>query len=76
MGGACGTYRGEEGVYRILVGDPEGKRPLERPRLRWEDNIVLDLHEVECGGMDRNELAQDRDMCWAPVNAVMDLLVP
>ena len=49
------------GVYRVLVGKPEGKRPLGRPRRRWEDNIKMDLREVECGGMDWIELAQDRD---------------
>ena len=49
------------GVYRVLVGKPEGKRPLGRPRRRWEDNIKMDLQEVGCGGMDLIELAQDRD---------------
>ena len=49
------------GVYRVLVGKPEGKRPLGRPRHRWEDNIKMDLQEVGCGGMDWIELAQDRD---------------
>ena len=48
------------GVYRVLVGKLEGKRPLRRPRLRWEDNIKMDLQEVGCGGMDWIELAQDR----------------
>ena len=49
------------GVYRVLVGKPEGKRPLRRPRRRWEDNIKMDLQEVGCGGMDWIDLAQDRD---------------
>jgi len=49
------------GVYRVLVGNPEGKRPLGRPRHRWEDNITLYLQEVGCGGMDWIELAQDSD---------------
>jgi hypothetical protein len=49
------------GVYRGLVGKPEGKRPLGRPRRRWEDNIMMDLQEVGCGGMDWIEMAQDRD---------------
>ena len=49
------------GVYRVLVGIPEGKRELGRPRLRWEDNIKMDLQAVECWGMDWIELAQDRD---------------
>jgi len=50
-------------VYRVLVGKPQGKRPLGRPRHRWEDNIKMDLQEVGCGGMDWIELAQDRDRC-------------
>ena len=64
------------GVYRVLVGKPEGKRPLGRPRHRWEENIKMDLQEVGCGGMDWIELAQDRDRWWALVNAVMNLWVP
>ena len=64
------------GVYRVLVGKPEGKRPLGRPRLRWEDNIKMGLQEVGCGGMDWIELAQDRDRWRALVNAVMNLRVP
>ena len=64
------------GVYRVLVGKPEGKRPLGRPRRRWEDNIKMDFQEVGCGGMDWIELAQDRDSWRALVNAVMNLLVP
>ena len=56
------TRMGEwRGVYRVLVGRPEGKRPLGRPRRRWEDNIKMDLQEVECRVMDRIELAQDKD---------------
>ena len=60
MGGACSTYGERRGVYRVLVGKPEGKRPLRRLRLRWEDNIKLDLQLVGCGGMDWIELVQDR----------------
>ena len=56
-------------------GKPEGKRPLGRPRCRWED-IKMDLQEVGCGGADRIELAQDRDRWRAHVNAVMNLRVP
>ena len=65
-------------VYRVLVGKPEGTRPLGRPRRRWVDNIKMDLQEVGCGGMDWLELAQDRDRDrWrALVNAVMKLGVP
>jgi len=71
------VHMGEgRGVYRVLVGIPEGKRPLGRPRRRWEDNIKMDLQEVGCGGMDWIELAQDRDRWWALVNAVMNLQVP
>jgi hypothetical protein len=64
------------GVYRVLVGKPEGKRPLGRLRHRWEDNIKMDLQDVGCGGMDWIELAQDRDRWQALVNAVMNLRVP
>ena len=64
------------GVYRILVGRPEGKRPLEIPSRRWEDNIKMDLQEVGCGDMDWIELAQDRDRWRALVSTVMNLRVP
>jgi hypothetical protein len=64
------------GVYRVLVGKPEGKRPLVRPRHRWEDSIKLYLQEVGCGGMDWIELAEDRDRWLARVNAAMNLRVP
>jgi hypothetical protein len=50
IGGACSTYGEKRGVYRVLVGKPEGKRPLGRPRRRWEDNIKLDLQELGCAG--------------------------
>jgi hypothetical protein len=63
-------------VYRVLVGKPEGKRALGRPRCRWEDNIKMDLQEVGCGGMDWIGLGQDRDRWRALVNAVMNLGVP
>jgi hypothetical protein len=70
------TRMGEErGVYRVLVGKPEGNRPLGRPRRRWEDNIRMDLQEVGGGGMDWIGLAQDRDRWRALVNAVMNLRV-
>ena len=64
------------GVYRVLVGKPEGKRPLGRPRRRWEDNIKMDLQEVGCGVMDWVELAEDRERWRALVNAVMNHRVP
>ena len=60
----------------VLVGKPERKRPLGRPRLRWEDNIKMELQEVGYGGMDWFDLAQDRDRWSALVNAVMNLRVP
>jgi len=63
-------------VYRVLVGQPEGRRLLGRPRRRWEDNIRMDLREVGCGGMGLMELAQDRDRWCALVSAVMNLRVP
>jgi hypothetical protein len=63
------------GVYRVLVGKPEGKRPLGRPRRRWEDNIKMDLQEVGCEGMKWIDLAQDRDRWRVLVNAVMNLRV-
>jgi hypothetical protein len=63
------------GTYWVLVGKPKGKRPLGRPRHRWEDNIKI-IQEVGCGGMDWIQLAQDRDRWWALINAVIDLRVP
>jgi hypothetical protein len=63
-------------VYRVWVGKHQIKRLLVRPRRRWEDNIKVDLRDVECGGMDRIDLAQDRDQWWALVNAIMNLQFP
>ena len=69
--------RGEErGVYRVLVGKPEGRRPLRRPRRRWVDNIRMDLQDMGCGYMDWIGLAQDRDRWRTLVSAVMNLRVP
>jgi hypothetical protein len=67
------------GVYRVLVRKPEGKTPLGRPRPRWQgnnSNNKMDLQELGCGGMDRIELAQDRDRWRVLVNGVMNLQVP
>ena len=68
---------GEEmGVYRVLVGKPEGRSPLGRPRRRWVNNIRMDLQEVGCGYMDWIGLAQDRDKWRTLVSAVMNVRVP
>jgi hypothetical protein len=75
MGGACSADGEEKGVYRVLVGKPEGKRPLRRPGRKWEYNIRMDLQEVGCGGIDWIELAQGTDRWQAIVNAVMNLRV-
>jgi len=64
------------GVYRVLVGKPEGRISLGKPRYRWGDNIRMDLQEVGCGYMDWIGLAQDRDRCRTLVSAVMNLRVP
>jgi len=64
-------------IYRVLVGKPERKKPLKKPKFRWEDtNIKMDLHEVEHGGMAWIKLAHDRDRWQALVNMVMNLWVP
>jgi hypothetical protein len=71
------AHMGERrGMYRVLVGKHEGKRPLGKPGHRWEDNIKMDLKEVGCGGMDWIELPEDRDIWRALMNAVMNLQVP
>ena len=64
------------GEYRVLVGKLEGKRPLGRPMHKWEDNIMMDLQVVGCGGMDWIDVAQDRNMCRALASAVMNPRVP
>ena len=70
---ACMGERG--GVYRVLVGKTEGKRPLGRPRLRWEGNMKMDIHEVGCWGMGWIKLTQDRDRWQALVNEAVNLRV-
>jgi hypothetical protein len=65
----------ERKVYKVLVGNPEGKKPLGRPRRRWEDEIRIDLREIGLGGVDWIRLAQDRDWWRAVVSAAMNLRV-
>ena len=74
--GHVARMREGRGVYRVFVGKLEGKRPLGRPRRRWEDNIKMHLRDVGCGCVDWMELAQDRDRWSALVSAVMNLRVP
>jgi hypothetical protein len=74
--GHVARMREKRNVYRLLVGKPEGRRLLGRPRRRWVDNIKMDLLEIGWGGVDWIGLAQDRNKWRALVNAVMNLLVP
>jgi hypothetical protein len=76
MGGACRTNGWERSAYRLLVGKPEGKRQLLRPRCRWVDNIRVDVGEVGWGNVDWIDLAQDRNRWRALVNSVLNLRVP
>ena len=76
MGWACGSYGGGEGAYKLLVGGPEEKSPLGRPRRRWVYKIRMDLQQVGCGYVDWIGLAQDRDGWRKLVNALMNLRVP
>jgi hypothetical protein len=73
---ACNTPGMKRNACRVLVGKPEGKRPLGRPKRRWEDSIKIDLREIGWGGMDCTDLAQDRDQWRALVSTVMNLRVP
>ena len=75
MGWVCGAYGRGEGVYRVLVGKPEGRIPLGRPRRRWVDNIRMDLQEMGCGYMDWIGLDQDRERWRTLVSEVMNLRV-
>jgi hypothetical protein len=76
MGRACSTNGVEYEAYSILMGKPEGKRPLGRPICWWVDNIKMDLREIGWGDMDWIDLAEDRDQWRALVNTVMNLRVP
>jgi hypothetical protein len=76
VGRACSTCGERRGALRVLLGKPEGRRPLEKPRHKWEDNIKMDLQAVGGGIIEWIDLAQDRDRWWALVNAVMNLRVP
>jgi hypothetical protein len=76
VGGTCSTHGVGRGVYRVLVGRPEGKGPLSRPRRRWEDNIKMDLREKGIDGENWIQLAQDRVQWRAFVSTVMNLRVP
>ena len=71
MGRTCRNIRGRKGASRVLMGKSDIKRPLGRPKSRWEDHIKVDLQEVGYGGMDRIDLAQDRDRQRARIKAVM-----
>jgi hypothetical protein len=77
VGGACSAHGGEtRNAYRLFVGKPDGKRPLGRPRYKWEDNIKMHLVVVGFGGVDWSGVVQDRDGWIALVNAVINLRVP
>jgi hypothetical protein len=76
MGGSCSTYGGKEECFRLLVGKPEGKRPLERPRRMWVDNIMIDLGGVGWGDVDWTGLSKNRNRWRALVNSVLNLRVP
>jgi hypothetical protein len=76
MGGACSTNGEKRNAYRILVGKPEGKRPVGRSRRWWVDNINMDLRELGWDGVDWMHMAQDRDQWRALVNTVLNLRVP
>jgi hypothetical protein len=76
VGWTCGTHGEGRGAYRVLVGRPEGMRPLGRPRRRWEDIVKMDLGEIGIDGAKWIRLAQDRVQWRAFVNTVMNLRVP
>jgi hypothetical protein len=76
VGRACSTKGENRNAYKILMGNPEEKRPLGRPKRRWVHNIKIGLREIGWDGMDWIDLARDRDQWRALVNAVMNLRVP
>jgi hypothetical protein len=76
MGRACSTHGEDKEAYKVLVGKTEGRRPLGRPRCKWDDNMKIDLREIGWGGMVWIDLTQDRDQWRALVNTVMNLQVP
>jgi hypothetical protein len=76
MGRTCRTHGEKRNAYWISVGKSDGKRPLGRPKSKWEDNIKMDLREIGCGRKEWIDLAQDRDRWRALVNTVMNLRVP
>jgi hypothetical protein len=76
MGGACSVHGERRGLYKFMMGKPEGEPPLRSHRRRWEDNKKMDLQEVECGSVDWIDLAPDRERWRAIVHAVMNLRVP
>jgi hypothetical protein len=76
MDAPCSTNGEKRNTYRLLVGKPQGKRPLERPRCRWVDNIRMDLEEVGWGDVDWIGLAKDRNRWRALSNSVLNLRVP
>jgi hypothetical protein len=76
VGTTCSKNGEKRTVYRILVGKPEGKKPLGRPRCRFLDNIKMDLRDIGWDGVDRIDRAQDRDQWRALVNTVLNLRVP
>ena len=76
MDWVCSTYAARRDVYRVLVGKPEGKRPLGRPRRRWEGNIKMALQDVGCEAMDWIDVSQNKERLWALVKAAMNLRIP
>jgi hypothetical protein len=76
MGGVCSTHGAKRAAYSVLMGKPEGRRPLRRPRPRREGNIKIDLRDIKWGGVDWTDLAQNRERFKFPMNTVMNLGIP